>query len=99
MFLIEDNLKVALVKFVLIANLQNYFFLNNGSYLNLAQKVGTWLMFLLSITKNAYIIFDPLKPHFYIVKLGFAGVYIVVEAVLTSTHNLCFEQSMPWAEI
>ena len=51
--------------------------------------------------------FDPLKPHFYIVKLGFTGVYIIflisvqnrdcgysllAEAVLTSTHNLCFEQ-------
>ena len=66
--------------------------------------------------------FDPLKPHFYIVKLGFTGVYIIFlisahnidcgyslelpwrgssneypqsmfdEAVLTSTHNLCFEQ-------
>ena len=48
--------------------------------------------------------FDPLKPHFYIVKLGFTGVYViflistqkhrmwVFEAVLTSTHNLCFEQ-------
>ena len=24
----------------------------------------------------AYI-FDPLKPHFYIVKLGFTGVYII----------------------
>ena len=49
--------------------------------------------------------FDPLKPHFYIVKLGFTGVYIIflisaqkhrlwvlVEAVLRSTHNLCFEQ-------
>ena len=47
--------------------------------------------------------FDPLKPHFYIVKLGFTGVYtislisakkhrlwILVEAVLTSTHNQCF---------
>ena len=54
--------------------------------------------------------FDPLKPHFYTVKLGFTGVYIIFlfsaqkhrlgvlvrtasgEAVLTSTHNLCFEQ-------
>ena len=63
--------------------------------------------------------FDPLKPHFCIVKLGFTGVYIIFlmsakhidcgyslelhqrgssneqkygEAVLTSTHNLCFEQ-------
>ena len=41
----------------------------------------------------------PFKPHFYIVKLGFTGVYIIfptlqenIEAVLTSTHNLCFEQ-------
>ena len=24
-----------------------------------------------------YINFDPLKPHFYIVKLGFTGVYII----------------------
>ena len=40
--------------------------------------------------------FDPLKPHFYIVKLGFTGVYIIfqisAEAILTNTHNLCFEQ-------
>ena len=58
---------------------------------------------------------DPLKPHFYIVKLGFTGVYIIFlfllknidcgysleppdEAVLTSTHNLCFEQKC-WKKI
>ena len=34
------------------------------------------------ITKTRLYISDPFKPHFYIVKL----------AVLTSTHNLCFEQ-------
>ena len=58
------------------------------------------------ITKTCLYNFDPLKPHFYTVKLGFAGVYIIFlisaqkhrlwvfvrEAVLTSTHNLCFEQ-------
>ena len=53
------------------------------------------------ITKTRPYNFDPLKPHFYIVKLGFTGVYIIFhisahfffgEAVLTSTHNLCFEQ-------
>ena len=62
--------------------------------------------------ENMPIYFDPLKPHFYIVKLGFTGVFIIflisaqnidcgyslepprrVEAVLTSTHNLCFEQN------
>ena len=52
----------------------------------------------------------PLEPHFYIAKLGFAGVYLFFlfllqnidcgyslepprrEAVLTCTHNICFEQ-------
>ena len=51
----------------------------------------------------------PLTPHFYIVKVGFTGVFIIFlfllqnidcgyslepphEAVLTCTHNLCFEQ-------
>ena len=28
------------------------------------------------ITKTYLYNFDPLKPHFYIVKLGFTGVYI-----------------------
>ena len=45
----------------------------------------------------------PLEPHFYIVKLGFTGdipIFVILlqnidcgcsnEAVLTSTHNLCF---------
>ena len=77
------------------------------------------------ITKTCLYNFDPLKPHFYTVKLGFTctGVYTIFlisaqnidcgyslepplrggsneypqsmfwgEAVLTSTHNLCFEQ-------
>ena len=55
-----------------------------------------WLK--LPITKTCLYNFDPLKPHFYIVKLGFTGVYIIFlisaqkQAVLTSTHNLRFEQ-------
>ena len=61
--------------------------------------------YLVCITKTCLYNFDPLKPHFYIVKLGFTGVCIIflisaqkhrlcvlAEAVLTSTHNLCFEQ-------
>ena len=60
---------------------------------------------LTGITKTRLYNFDPLKPHFCIVKLGFTGVYIIflillkkhrlwvlAKAVLTSTHNLCFEQ-------
>ena len=30
-----------------------------------------------SSRKHTYIYFDPLKPHFYIVKLGFTRVYII----------------------
>ena len=67
-----------------------------------------FLVYLFPSRKHVYIILIPLKPHFYIVKLGFTEVYIIflisaqkhklwvlvrtAEAVLTSTHNLCFEQ-------
>ena len=60
---------------------------------------------LFCITKACLYNFDPLKPHFYVVKLGFTGVYnifvisaqkhrlwVLNEAVLRSTHNLCFDQ-------
>ena len=55
--------------------------------------------------------FDPLKPHFYIVKLGFTGVYIIF---LISAQNIdcgyslelprqggsnAYPQSVFWAEI
>ena len=30
-----------------------------------------------TITKTCLYNFDPLKPHFYIVKMGFTGVYII----------------------
>ena len=66
---------------------------------------STFFMSLFSvnvITKTCLYQIDPLKPHFYIVKLGFTGVYIIFlisaqnidcgYAVLMSTHNLCFEQ-------
>ena len=33
--------------------------------------------FLTIVTKTCLYNFDPLKPHFYIVKLGFTGVYII----------------------
>ena len=36
--------------------------------------------------------FDPIKPHFYIVNWDIHYFSYFVEAVLTSTHNLCFEQ-------
>ena len=41
--------------------------------------------FLRCITKTCLYNFDPLKPLFYIVKLGFAGVYIIF---LISAQNI-----------
>ena len=40
---------------------------------------------ILHITKTHLYNFDSLKPHFYIVKLGFAGVYIIF---LISDQNI-----------
>ena len=58
------------------------------------------------ITKACLYNFDPLKPHFYIVKLEFTGVYIIFAQNIdcghslepprrggsNEYHNLCFEQ-------
>ena len=63
------------------------------------------------ITKTHLYNFDPLKPHFYIVKLGFREVYIIFKSLLK--NNDCgyslepprrggsneYPQSMFWAEI
>ena len=40
---------------------------------------------LLIITKTYLYNFDPLKPYFYIAKLGFTGVYIIF---LISAQNI-----------
>ena len=37
------------------------------------------------ITKTCLYNFDPLKPHFYIVKLGFAGVCMIFLFLLKNT--------------
>ena len=66
-----------------------------------------WLpecMFCEDITKTYLYNFDPLKPHFYIVKLGFTGVYIIF-LISSQKHRLwvlirtAYPQSMFWAEI
>ena len=44
-----------------------------------------------SITKTYLYNFDPLKPHFYIVKLGFTGVYIIF---LKSAQNMDYGYSL-----
>ena len=68
-------------------------------------------MQLLPITKTCLYNFDPLKPHFYIVKLGFTGVYIIFLFLLKNIDcgyslepprrggSNEYPQSMFWAEI
>ena len=41
--------------------------------------------YLIYFTKTYLYNFDPLKPHFYIVNLGFTGVYIIF---LISAKNI-----------
>ena len=55
-----------------------------------AAETVNWLQSLkylsfYAITKTYLYNFDPLKPHFYIVKLGFTGVYIIF---LISAQNI-----------
>ena len=45
--------------------------------LGLSNQVTSFEPILGIITKTCLYSFDPLKPHFYIVKLGFTGVYII----------------------
>ena len=41
-------------------------------------KVAARAAFDTKLSRKTYLYnFDPLKPHFYIVKLGFTGVYII----------------------
>ena len=51
----------------------------------LAEEVGAGFLAWEVITKTCLYNFDPLKPHFYIVKLGFTGVYIIF---LISAQNI-----------
>ena len=63
------------------------------------------------ITKTCLYNVDPLEPHFYIVKLGFTGVYIIFLFLLKNIDcgyslepprrdgSNEYPQSMFWAEI
>ena len=42
---------------------------------------------VVTIMKTCLYNYDPLKPHFYIVKLGFTGVYIIF-LISAQTHRL-----------
>ena len=81
------------------------------TYSNILDTLRCCRMDFQIFTKTYLYNFDPLKPHFYKVKLGFAGVYIIF---LVSAQNTdCgyslelphrgssneYQQSMFWAEI
>ena len=48
-------------------------------------RVGWFTVSASCITKRCLYNFDPLKPHFYTVKLGFTGIYIIF---LISAQNI-----------
>ena len=43
------------------------------------------------ITKTRVYNFDPLQPNFYIVKLGFTGVYIIFPILLENIRGYSLE--------
>ena len=81
-----------------------------------SSSMSSWVLHLLSwdhifITKTRLYNFDPLKPHFYIVKLGFTGVYLVFLFLLKNIDcgysleppwrggSYVYPQAMFWAEV
>ena len=94
-----------------------FWWLKYSVYLNrhvFEMLLGPWLLansHWILITKTYLYNFDPLKPHFYIVKLGFTGVGIIF-LISAQKHRLwvlirapCqggskeYPQSMFWSEI
>ena len=61
---------------------QNGTLANSANFGQMPQNEASDLGF---ITKTRLYNFDPFKPHFYIVKLGFTGVYIIF---LISVQNI-----------
>ena len=49
---------------------------------------------IIIITKTSLYNLDPLKPHFYIVKLGFTGVYIIF-LISAQKHRLWYSLEPP----
>ena len=47
------------------------------------------------ITKTCLYIFDPLKPHFYIVKLGFTG-YTLFFLISAQNIDCGYSLQLPW---
>ena len=76
------------------------------------QRILEQELWVTIITKTCLYNFDPLKPHFYIVKLVFTGVYIILLLLLLKNIDCGYSlepphwggsneyaQSVFWAEI
>ena len=62
-----------------------HFFVNMNIDVRLLTSITKNPFCWFCITKTRLYNFDPLKPHFYIVKLGLTGVYIIF---LISAQNI-----------
>ena len=61
------------------------------------RKEATYMYFVGNITRTRLYSFDPLKPHFYIEKLGSTGVFIIVLILLKNIDcGYSLDQSMFW---
>ena len=89
-----DNSIPSPLRLKLIAPLFDDLSPNMGSSLYYRQTTSDSTDLVVSaIMKTCLYNFDPLKPHFYIVKLGFAGVYIIfVISVKSIDCGLSLEQ-------
>ena len=67
-----------------------FFFLLLLLFFQILQKF--WVK--LDITKTCLYNFDPLKPHFYIIKLGFTRVYIIFR-ISAQKHKLWYSLEPP----
>ena len=93
MFFIFENLKLIFSTYSQNSynkNVINRNIFNNKLITALAQNSSTEVN-MHAITKTGLYSFDPLKPHFYIVKLGFTGVYIIF---LISAQNIDYGYSL-----
>ena len=75
--------------FVFLSDRKNFAVSQKGVRINnckliCVRAIEVWLYI---ITKTRLYHFDPLKPHFYIVKLGFTGVYIIF-LIFAQKHRL-----------
>ena len=63
------------------------YFQSDKKKICLTAMIYEWSCARYGITKTCLYNFDPHKPHFYVVKLGFTGVYIIF-LIFAQKHRL-----------